>query len=69
MKLAETGKRPVVRWARCEVRSGVIYVIVGVKPEGKTPLRTPRRRWQNNIKIGFLRHDVVVWTRLLRKLY
>jgi hypothetical protein len=28
-----------------------IYIFVG-KPEGKTPLRRPRRRWVDNIKIN-----------------
>ena len=29
---------------------GVHRVLVG-KPEGKRPLRRPRRRWENNIKM------------------
>jgi hypothetical protein len=29
---------------------GVHRVFVG-KPEGKRPLRRPRRRWENNIKV------------------
>jgi hypothetical protein len=31
-------------------RRGVYRVSVG-KPEGKSPLGRPRRRWENNIKI------------------
>jgi hypothetical protein len=31
-------------------RRGVYRVLVG-KPEGKRPLGTPRRRWEDNIKI------------------
>jgi hypothetical protein len=31
-------------------RRGVYRVLVG-KPEGKRPLRRPRRRWECNIKI------------------
>ena len=27
-----------------------IYIILG-KPEGKRPLRRPRRRWEDNIKM------------------
>jgi hypothetical protein len=27
------------------------YKILGVKPEGKGPLRRPRCRWENNIKV------------------
>jgi len=30
--------------------TGVYRVLVG-KPEGKTPLGRPRRRWENNIKM------------------
>ena len=30
---------------------GVYRVLVG-KPEGKRPLRRPRRRWEDNIKMG-----------------
>ena len=59
MKLTETGKRRVVRWERYEVCSGEIYMIVGVNPEGKTPLGTPRRRWQNNNQMGF--EDTTWW--------
>jgi len=43
-----------MRWvgyvARMGERSGVHMVLVG-KPEGKTPLGRPRRRWKNNIKM------------------
>jgi hypothetical protein len=42
-----------VRWERDEVRIGEIHMVVGVKSEEKTPLGTPRRKWQNNIKMGF----------------
>jgi hypothetical protein len=31
---------------------GVYRVLVG-KPEGKRPLGRPRRRWEDNIKMGF----------------
>jgi hypothetical protein len=31
-------------------RIGVHRVLVG-KPEGKGPLRRPRRRWEDNIKV------------------
>jgi hypothetical protein len=33
-----------------EERRGVYRVLVG-KPEGKSPLGRPRRRWENNIKM------------------
>ena len=37
--------------ARMEEGRGVNRVFVG-KPEGKKPVGRPRRRWENNIKIG-----------------
>ena len=33
-------------------RKGVFRVLVG-KSEGKSPLGRPRRRWEDNIKMGF----------------
>jgi len=43
-----------MRWeehvARMGERRGVYRFLVG-KPEGKRPLVTPRRRWEDNIKI------------------
>ena len=43
-----------MRWAGHVARmgedSGVHRVLVG-KPEGKRPLRRPRRRWEDNIKM------------------
>jgi hypothetical protein len=45
-----------MRWAGYAVRMGedrgVHRVLVG-KPEGKRPLEGPRRRWEDNIKMGF----------------
>jgi hypothetical protein len=45
-----------MRWAghvaRMGERRGVYSVLVG-KPEGKRPLGRPRRRWVDNIQIGF----------------
>jgi hypothetical protein len=35
---------------------GVYRVSVG-RPEGKTPLRRPRRRWQDNIKMDLREFD------------
>jgi hypothetical protein len=35
-----------------EERRGVYRVLVG-KLEGKRPLGRPRRRWEDNIKMGF----------------
>ena len=43
-----------IRWvghvARMGKRRGVYRVLMG-KPEGKRPLRRPRLRWENNIKM------------------
>ena len=43
-----------LRWAghvaRIEEGRGVHKVLVG-KPEGKRPVRRPRRRWEDNIKM------------------
>jgi len=36
--------------ARIEEGSGLHKLLVG-KGEGKRPLRTPRRRWEDNIKM------------------
>jgi hypothetical protein len=45
-----------MRWAghvaRMGVGKGVYRVLVG-RPEGKRPLRRPRRRWEDNIKLDF----------------
>ena len=45
-----------MRWAGHVARMadgrGVHRVLVG-KPEGKRPLGRPRRRWDDNIKMGF----------------
>ena len=44
-----------MRWAghvaRMEEGRGVHKVLMG-KPEGKRPLGRPRRRWEDNIKMG-----------------
>ena len=44
-----------MRWAghvaHMEAGRGVHKVLVG-KPEGKRPMGRPRRRWDNNIKMG-----------------
>jgi hypothetical protein len=47
-------KSRLMRWAGHVARMGedrgVHRVLVG-KPEGKRPLRRPRRRWEDNIKM------------------
>ena len=40
---------------------GVYRVLVG-KPEGKRPLGRRRRRWEDNIKMGFQEVGCGVWT-------
>jgi hypothetical protein len=42
---------------------GVYRVLVG-KPEGKRPLRRPRRRWEENIRLDHLEVGCGVWTGL-----
>ena len=36
-------------------------VLVG-KPEGKGPLRRPRRKWEDNIKMNLQELECGVWT-------
>ena len=47
--------------ARMEEGRGVHKVLVG-KPEGRRPLRRPRRRWDDNIKIDLQEVEEVVGT-------
>jgi hypothetical protein len=46
------GMRWAVYVARVGERRGVYRVLVW-KPEGKRPLRMPRHRWENNVKLDF----------------
>jgi hypothetical protein len=44
-----------MRWAGHAARMGegrVVYRVLVGKPEGKRPLRRPRRRWEDNTKAG-----------------
>jgi len=54
-----------VRWAghvaHMGERRGVHRVLVG-KPEGKRPLRRPRHRWEDNIKMDLQEVGCGVWT-------
>jgi hypothetical protein len=55
-----------MRWAGHVARIGEkknVYRLLVGKPEGKRPLRRPRRRWIDNIKIGLLEigWSVVDW--------
>jgi hypothetical protein len=49
--------KSVVHVARRGQRRGAYRVLVG-KPEGKTPIGRPKRRWEYNIKISLER---IVW--------
>jgi hypothetical protein len=43
-----------IRWAGHVARrreTKIAYKILIVKPEGKRPLRRPRRKWEDNIKM------------------
>jgi hypothetical protein len=42
---------------------GMYRVLVG-KPEGKSPLGRPRRRWEDNIKMDLQEVGYGVWTAL-----
>jgi hypothetical protein len=44
---------------------GVYTVLIG-RPEGRRPLRRPRRRWEDNIKLDLraIRIDWAKWIRL-----
>jgi hypothetical protein len=56
-----------MRWAGHAARMGEkmnVYMILVGKPEGKRPIRIPRRRWMDNIRMN-LTQDGVVWTGLI----
>jgi hypothetical protein len=63
------GKSRRIRWAGHVARMGeerkVYKVLVG-KPEGKSPLGRPRRRWEDGIKMDLreIGLGVVDWIRL-----
>jgi hypothetical protein len=50
--------------ARMGEMRGVHRVLLG-KPEGKRPLGRPRRRWDNNIKMGLQEVGWGKWTGLI----
>jgi len=60
-----------MRWvghvARMGERRGVYRVLVG-KPEGKRPLGSPTRRWEDNIKMDLreVGRGVMEWIELAR---
>jgi hypothetical protein len=47
-----------------EVRRGAYRVLVG-KPEGRRPLGTPRRRWEDNIKMDIQELVWGAWAELI----
>jgi hypothetical protein len=56
-----------MRWAGHVARMGATrnaYRILVGKPQGKRPLRRPRRRWVHNIKIDLreIGWDDMIWT-------
>jgi hypothetical protein len=46
------------------------YSILVGKPEGKRPLRRPRRKWEDNIRISFrfIGWEVVDWIHLAQNM-
>jgi hypothetical protein len=56
--------------ARMREKRNVCRLLVG-KPEGKRPLRRPRRSWMNNIKMDLLERglSVVDWICLAQDRY
>ena len=56
-----------MRWAghvaRMGEERGAYRILVG-KPEGKSPLGRPRRRWVDNIRMELQRWVVGMWTGL-----
>jgi len=41
-----------------------LYRVLVGKPEGKTPLGRPRRRWVDNTRMDLQEVDVGIWTGL-----
>jgi hypothetical protein len=63
-----------MRWMGHVARTGEkrnVYRLLEGKPEGKRPLRRPRRRWMDNIKMDLLEIglSVVDWIGLARDRY
>jgi hypothetical protein len=60
-------KSRMMRWARQVARMlekrNAYRILVG-KPEGKEPLRRPRRRWENNIRMDL--GEIINWIDLAR---
>jgi hypothetical protein len=58
-------KSRIMRWVGHVARMGegrnVYRVLVG-KPEGKSPLERPRRRWENGIKMDIMEIVWGVWS-------
>jgi hypothetical protein len=63
-----------MRWAGHVARMGEkrnVYRLLVGKPEGKRPVRRPRRRWIDNIKMDLLEIGVIVldWIGLAQDRY
>jgi hypothetical protein len=63
-----------IRWAGYVARMGEkknVYRLLVGKPEGKRPLRRPKRRWINNIMMDLLETelDIVDWVGLAQSRY
>jgi hypothetical protein len=63
-----------MRWAGHVARMGEernVYRLLVAKPEGKRPLRRPRRRWIHNIKMDLLEIglNIVDWIGLAQDRY
>jgi len=54
-------KSRVMRWAGHLARMEKRRILMG-KPEGKRPLRKPRRKWKDNIKMDLQEVGYGVWT-------
>jgi hypothetical protein len=53
-----------MRWAGHVARMGEeskVYMVLVGKPEGKTPLGRPRRRWENGIRMDLKEIVLGVW--------
>jgi hypothetical protein len=49
--------------ARIESTLNLYKILIG-KPEGKRPLRRPRRRWEDNVKMDLREIAGFIWLRI-----
>jgi hypothetical protein len=50
----------------CMIEMGNAYIILIGKPEGKGPFRSPRHRWEDNMKLYLGEIGWKVWTECIR---